>query len=67
MSLFGQYILFTSHREAMDFFEFHKHDLQKKGRKIESTPIALIKHLAETNPAQFKGLNPFTFGYMIRG
>jgi len=51
----------------MDFFEFHKHDLQKKGRKIESTPIALIKHLAETNPAQFKGLNPFTFGYMIRG
>ena len=67
MSLFGQYILFTSHREAMDFFEFHKHDLQKKGRKIESTPIALIKHLAETNPAQFNGLNPFTFGYMIRG
>jgi hypothetical protein len=51
----------------MDFFEFHKHDLQKKGRKIESTPIALIKHLAETNPAQFNGLNSFTFGYMIRG
>lgn len=67
MSLFGQYILFTSHIEAMEFFEFHRHDLQKKGRKIESTPIALIKHLAETNPAQFKGLNPFTFGYMIRG
>lgn len=67
MTLFGQYILFTSNREAMDFFEFHKYDLQKKGRKIESTPIALIKHLAEMNPAQFKGLNPFTFGYMIRG
>jgi hypothetical protein len=67
MTLFGQYILFTSNPEAMDFFEFHKHELQKKGRKIESTPIALIEHLARTDPTQFKGLNPYSFGYMIRG
>jgi hypothetical protein len=67
MTLFGQYVLFTSNLEAMDFFEFHKHYLQGKGRKIESTPIALIKHLAQTDPEQFKVLSPFTFGYMIKG
>ena len=67
MTLFGTYTLFTSHPEAMAFFEFFKDELQGKNRKIESTPLGLIKYLDQDRPEQFRGANPYTFGYLIRG
>lgn len=64
---FGEYTLFTSHIEAMENLEFFKNETSRKNATIESTPMSLIKYWHESNPEKFKGLNPYTFRFMIRG
>ena len=65
--MFGEYTLFTSNIEAMENLHFFRFESSRRNAKIESAPLALLEYYARDRIEVFKGLNPYTFRFLIRG